>query len=152
MLFACIVSAGAAKGCSAGENRLTFSSMLLRASSFHHHSCLVEQGTRNCVDTFESPKQVGDQGDMLILLICDLFSPALQFLAATALTLFARYALPWDKPRESCTVQLVFHQSAIAARPLSFAFLPLFIHTSHSHSNPVRSAVRSALLASEDKR
>ena len=77
------VSAVLDRACSAVENRSTFSSMLLR-----QHCRLVSipvfEGGVCCLKTGRGRRKVH------ILLICDLFSPALQFLSKTALILEPR--------------------------------------------------------------
>ena len=71
--------------CRAGENRSQISRM---ASWPHRHSC---SGGKQSGSGWAG-KQVGEgeegNGTLHILLICDLFPPALQFLSTAALTLF----------------------------------------------------------------
>ena len=74
------------KKCRAGENRSQISRM---ASWPHRHSC---SGGKQSGSGWAG-KQVGEgeegNGTLHILLICDLFPPALQFLSKAALTLVA---------------------------------------------------------------
>ena len=78
------------KSCRAGENRSQISRMALWP---HCHSC--SRGKQ--LGSGWAGKQVGEReagdGTSHILLICDLFSPALQFLSKTALTLLAKYMI-----------------------------------------------------------
>ena len=78
------VSAVVDKSCRAGENRSQISRMALWP---HRHSC---SGGKQSGSGW-AEKQVGKGGEgngtLHILLICDLFPPALQFLSTAALTL-----------------------------------------------------------------